>query len=185
MKGHFFLILYYGFLRYLPLSYHFSLLGRRSKQLRAFACRHIFCLLGKNVNVEQGAYFGSGRDIEIGDNSGIGINCHLPSNVKIGKDVMIGPDVLIIGENHDFSDINVPMRLQGYKSSEPVRISDDVWIGARVIILPGVKIGKGVVIGAGAVVTKDIPPYAICVGNPARVIKFRDKPEVTLERNRE
>ena len=66
------------------------------------------------------------------------------------------------------------MRLQGYKEYPPVRIEDDVWIGARAIILAGITIGKGAIIGAGAVVTKDVSPYAICVGNPARVIKYRN-----------
>ncbi len=84
------------------------------------------------------------------------------------------PDVVMIGENHQSAKRDVPMRLQGYKKFPPIRIEDDVWIGARVIVLPGVSIGKGAIIGAGAVVTKDVPAYAICVGNPARVIRFRD-----------
>jgi len=87
---------------------------------------------------------------------------------------MMGPYVIIIGENHVSSNREIPMRLQGYKKYPPVRIEDDVWIGARAIILPGIKIGKGAIIGSGAVVTKDVPPYAICAGNPARVIKYRD-----------
>ena len=66
------------------------------------------------------------------------------------------------------------MRLQT-APKEPVYIGDDVWIGARVIILPGRKIGEGVIIGAGAVVTKDVPDYAVVGGNPAKVIKFRNK----------
>jgi maltose O-acetyltransferase len=67
------------------------------------------------------------------------------------------------------------MRLQGYKDSQPVVIEDDVWLGARVIILPGIRVGHGAVIGAGAIVTKDVPPFAICVGNPARVIRYRNE----------
>jgi maltose O-acetyltransferase len=65
------------------------------------------------------------------------------------------------------------MRLQGIKKAQPVSIEDDVWIGARVIILPGVRIGQGSIIGAGAVVAKNIPSYSICVGNPARIIRSR------------
>ena len=137
------------------------------------ACRRLFRSAGRSVNVEQGAYFGSGWEVEIGDHSGLGVNCVVPFNLKVGRDVMMGPDVLILGENHRFDDLDRPMRLQGYTIAPPVRIEDDVWIGARVTILPGLTIGKGAIIGAGAVVTKDVPPYAICAGNPARVIRFR------------
>jgi maltose O-acetyltransferase len=97
----------------------------------------------------------------------------IPYDLKVGKDVMMGPHVIIIGENHNSTDLEIPMRLQGYKIFPPVRIEDDVWIGARAIILPGLTIGKGAIIGAGSVVTKDVPPYAICAGNPARILKYR------------
>ena len=70
------------------------------------------------------------------------------------------------------------MRLQGYAEAIPVVIEDDVWVGARVIVLPGIRIGKGSVIGAGAIVTKDVPPFSICVGNPARIIRSRNDPKV-------
>jgi maltose O-acetyltransferase len=132
------------------------------------------------VNVEHGAYFGSGHLVEIGNNSGIGVSCHVPADIRIGNDVMMGPEVLIIGrnQNHRFDYVGIPMRLQGYEDAPPVVIEDDVWIGARVIVLPGIRIGSGAVIGAGAVVTKDVPPYAVCVGNPARVIRFRNNPKV-------
>jgi maltose O-acetyltransferase len=128
------------------------------------------------VNVEHGAYFGSGGLVEIGDNSGLGVDCHVPVDIRIGSDVMMGPQVLIIGrsQNHKFDDVSIPMRLKGYQDALPVVIEDDVWLGVRVIVLPGIRIGRGVVIGAGAVVTKDVPPFAICVGNPARIIRFRD-----------
>ena len=62
---------------------------------------------------------------------------------------------------------------KGYKSA-PVVIEDDVWLGFRSIILPGISLGKGSVVGAGAVVTKDVPPYAVVVGNPGRIIKYLD-----------
>jgi maltose O-acetyltransferase len=166
--------LYYMIARYLPASYSYGFLGRLSKNCRAFTCRQFFHSSGTNVNIEHGAYFGSGRFIEIGDNSGIGVNCRVPANIRIGNDVMMGPDVLIIGRNHRFTDVNTPMRLQGYNDAPPVVIEDDVWLGTRVIILPGVKIGRGAIIGAGAIVSKDVPPFAICAGNPARVIRFRN-----------
>jgi len=171
-----FRVLYYAAARYLPPSY--AILGLPSKRIRGFICKQIFHATGRNVNVEQGAYFGSGRQIEIGDNSGIGVNCHVPADISIGNDVMMGPQVLIIGgnQNHKFDRLDIPMRLQGYRESKPVVIEDDVWLGARAIILPGIRIGHGAIIGAGAIVTKDVPPYAICVGNPARVVRYRNEP---------
>lgn len=124
--------------------------------------------------MEQHANFYTGWELEIGDDSSLGINCRLPFDLKVGKDVMMGPDVIVIGENHRFASLDVPMHAQGNKEYPPVRIEDDVWIGARAIILPGITIGKGAIIGAGAVVTKDVPAFAICNGNPAHVVRFRD-----------
>lgn len=170
-----FQILYYLIGRNLPSSFQFSIIGKLSKKFRAFTCKQFFRSVGINANIEHGSYFGSGREIEIGNNSGIGVNCHVPADIRIGNDVMMGPDVLIFskGQAHKFDDTSIPMRLQGKEETTSVVIEDDVWIGARVIILPGVKISQGSVIGAGAVVTKDVPPYAICAGNPARIIRYR------------
>jgi maltose O-acetyltransferase len=86
--------------------------------------------------------------------------------------------VTILTRNHAFVDTSRPMRDQGAGEISPVTISDDVWIGMRVIILPGVTIGRGAIIGAGAVVTKDVPPYCVAVGNPARVVRNRLEREV-------
>lgn len=85
---------------------------------------------------------------------------------------MMGPDVIILTSNHRIDSVSVPMNEQG-SIIDKVIIGNDVWIGARVIILPGCKVGNGVVIGAGAVVTKDIPDYCVVGGIPAKVIKKR------------
>ena len=87
---------------------------------------------------------------------------------------MMGANVSIFSRNHKFSDINVPMNKQGFSEEQPVIIGNDVWIGANVIILPGVKIGTGSVIGAGAVVTKNVEEYTVVGGNPAAVLKRRN-----------
>ena len=79
----------------------------------------------------------------------------------------------IITVNHNTERIDIPMREQGSLPPQKVTICDDVWIGARVIILPGVTIGKGSIIAAGAVVTKNVPEYAVVGGVPAKVIKYR------------
>ena len=163
--------LYYGFAQWLPTSYTPG--GRLWQTIRFWICRPLFKTCGKNVNVEHKAFFHSGRDIIISDNSGIGVRANLSGKITIGRNVMMGKDVTIITTNHNFSRIDIPMNQQGFKSEEPVEIDDDVWISDRVIILPGVHVEQGVIIGAGSVVTKDIPKYAIVGGNPAQIIRIR------------
>jgi maltose O-acetyltransferase len=141
------------------------------KQLRGFCGKLILTKCGKNVNIEKGAVFSP--SVELGDNSGIGIRARINGKVIIGKDVMMGPDVCIYTRNHAFDRTDIPMNLQGMTPEKPVIIGDDVWIGTRVTILAVVHIGTGAIIGAGAVVTKDVPDYAVVGGNPARVIKMR------------
>lgn len=166
--------LYYCFLRYLPKSNE-RLVGKICKKLRFFAAKVLFKKCGKNVNIERGASFGSGKLLEIGDNSGIGINCEVPYNIIIGKNVMMGPEVVIIAQNHRYKDISIPMIMQGFEEIKRITIEDDVWIGRRAIILPGCsKIGRGSIIAAGSVVVKDVPSYAIVGGNPAKIIKYRN-----------
>src|SRR5699024_4409224 len=99
----------------------------------------------------------------------------LQGEITIGNGVMIGPYCLIYTCNHNTKDLSVPMFKQGMDVMKPVVIEDDVWIGGRVIILPGVHIGTGAIIGAGAVVTKDVPEYAIVAGNPAKIIRYRSE----------
>lgn len=96
--------------------------------------------------------------------------------LRIGDNVMMGPEVTILTHTHRIDRTDIPMGKQGSMVSEVI-IGDDVWIGMRAIILPGVRIGSGVVIGAGAVVTKDVPDYAVVGGVPARVIRYRKSKE--------
>jgi maltose O-acetyltransferase len=166
------LVLYYLIFQHLPLSRRlFGVPG----MLRRWACRRIFDEMGHRVNVEAGARFGMGKGIAIGDYSGIGVNAEVNGPVRIGRDVMMGPDVIIYTHNHEFARIDRPMRLQGASGKRAVIIDDDVWIGARAIILPGVRIGQGAIVGAGAIVTRDVPPLAIVAGNPARLIRMRGR----------
>jgi len=172
---YFALILYYVFARYLPRFHPNFQIG---KKFRGVLCKHIFQKCGKNVNIERMAFFGSGRNIKIGSNSGIGINAYIAGigaggELIIGDDVIMAPDVVILTLNHKYDNTKIPIFKQGYYSSSVI-IEDDVWIGIRSIILPGVKIGKGAVVGAGAVVTKNVPPYSVVGGVPARIIKRRD-----------
>lgn len=175
--GRFFSILYHLTANLTPDSYCYIKIGKKSFHIsyglkyRRFLARQIIKECGKNVNIERFAYFG--KDIHLGDNSGIGRKCHISGHTYIGDNVMMGPEVIVYEQNHNFDRVDIPMCQQGFQPVEPVHIGNDVWIGRRVIILPGVTIGDGCVIGAGAVVAKDIPPFSIAVGNPCRVIKNR------------
>ncbi len=154
---------------HLPASHQKWSFG--AKRLRAFCARHMLTSCGQNVNVERHARFG--RGVTLGDRSGIGINASIGEQTHIGSDVMMGPDCVIYTRNHRFDRLDIPMREQGYGPVEPVVIGDDCWIGGRVTILPGVHIGNGAVIAAGAVVTKDVPPFAVVGGVPAKIIYNR------------
>jgi len=167
------LVLYYGIAKKLPESQATISLGARG--FRGFLCENIFKSVGKNVNIEKNVFFGGGRDIVIGDESGIGTNAKIQGPLDIGKYVMMGPDVVIYTRNHNYTDLKTPMVHQGDSNPKKVVIKDDVWIGARVVILPGVTIGEGSIIGACALVTKDVKPYSIVGGVPAIVIGNRKK----------
>ena len=167
-----YLIVYYGFARFLPDSYT-PVFGSFFNYIRVLCVKHIFRRCGKSINVNRMAYFGTGSYIEIGDYSSIGANCVIPHNTIIGKYVMMAPEVHIVQNNHEISDIKVPMCQQGPHYSEPTIIEDDVWLGVRSIFTPGHRIGRGSVVAAGAVVTKDVEEYSIVGGNPARLIRKR------------
>ncbi|MDD3320946.1 MAG: DapH/DapD/GlmU-related protein [Paludibacter sp.] len=168
-----YLFLYYGFAQYLPKS---TLpFGKCSMRFRRFLCERLFSSAGNKLVVENKAYFGNGKDFRVGNEAALGANFKSTNRiVTVGNYLMMAEDVLFLGGNHNFENIEIPMGHQGGGGKTPLQIEDDVWIGARAMILPGCKhIGKGVIIGAGSVVTKDIPDYAIVGGNPARVIKYR------------
>lgn len=168
-----FLKIYYGFAQHLPGSYSIWG-GKLSNAIRIFCCRRIFKYCGKVSTIDRHAYFGNGRNIEIGDYSGIGENCVIPNNTVIGKYVMMAPEVYIASNNHCTIDTKTPMCFQGYVESKvQTIIGDDCWICQRVIMTPGHQVGKGCILAAGAVVTKDVEPYSIVGGNPAKLIKKR------------
>ena len=147
------------------------LLGKFFRNMRGIFFKLYTGNTSKNINVQIGARFS--KNVKLGDNSGIGERALISNEVSIGNDVMMGPDVIIYTCNHEFKNVEEPMYKQGFQKIKPVTIGNDVWIGARVIILPGVKVGNGVVIGAGSIVTKDIEDYSIVGGNPAKLIRKR------------
>lgn len=172
-----YLLLYYGFAQHLPKSTT-PFLGLLSVKIRSFLCKKIFLASGKNLKVDNNVYFGNGKNFKVGSDVGFGTNFKsLNRVVEIGNYLMMAENVLFLGGNHNFERLDTPMMFQGSTEKTPLKIGDDVWIGARAMILPGCKhIGKGVIIGAGSVVTKDIPDYAIVGGNPAKIIKYRGTP---------
>ena len=165
------LLIYYGIARHLPSSQ--GPFGRFFNFIRSILCRALFKSFGKHIRIETKASFWAESCISIGSYSGLGVNCQLQGEVEIGNYVMMGPDVMIWTRNHFINRLDVPMCQQGVGEVKKVIIENDVWIGARVIILPGVKIGTGSVVAAGSVVTKDVPSYVIVAGNPAIIIKKR------------
>lgn len=148
--------------------------GRLGQRIRGVAYRLFLKKCGGKLVVRQYAHVWCPRNLSVGRNCSIGkfsnINC--PGEVVIGDNVRMGPYVMITTLNHGMS------RSAIIDSQEPdirpVHIDNDVWIGGHAVILPGVSIGEGVVIAAGAVVTKNIEPFAIVGGVPARVIGKRE-----------
>lgn len=133
-------------------------------------------IIGRNVSIGRFSRLGNtmnrGSGIIIGDNCCIGNNfTAIDGQIIIGDFVSIASDVSIFAANHSTD----PTLINGYMNSEldfrNVEIKSNCWIGEKTVILPGVTIGEYAIIGAGSVVTKDIPPYSLAVGNPARVIK--------------
>lgn len=133
--------------------------------------------IGKNAIIRPSNIYGGaiGEGLLVGDNSNIGPGAYIGCSgfISIGKNVMMSPGVSIFAENHNFSDTSISMKDQGVTVSF-VTIEDDCWIASNTTILAGVTIGKGSVVAAGAVVTKDVPPYSVVAGSPATIIKSRN-----------
>jgi len=163
---HGFFLFFYGFFKYwsFPLSNY----------LRVFVLK-FFMKKMRSSYVSDGVTMWFPWGISIGKNSSLNQGCNLYGlgGIEIGDNVRIACYTTIYSADHEFSSPDVLVTNQGYKIAKVV-IEDDVWIGSSVNINKGVTIGKGAVIGGGSVVTKDIPPYAVAVGNPAKVIKYRE-----------
>ncbi|HEY4504912.1 MAG TPA: acyltransferase [Candidatus Paceibacterota bacterium] len=142
--------------------------------LRLIFMPFVFKSCGKGLTVRSFVALEIPERITLGDN--VSLNEYVWLNgvggIEIGNMVRIAPYTCIVSFDHEFKDPNVPIKFQTKRLAKVV-IEDDVWLGSHVVVTSGVRIGKGSVIGAGSVVTKDIPPYSIAVGVPARVIKKR------------
>lgn len=130
--------------------------------------------LGNRVAIRDNVLIAGNGVFEVGDGTAINessiITCM--EKVAIGKDCMLAPYVYILDVDHEFGSKNQPISKQGYKVN-PVKIGDDVWIGAQCIITKGVNIGDGSIVAANSVVTNDIAPYTIVGGSPAKIMKSR------------
>ena len=146
--------------------------GGTFNTIRCAALRLVLPRFGERNEIDSRVYIGDGSDVSIGSRCQINRGCRL-NRVSIGDYVMLGPEVFVIGQLHKTDDVVVPMVDQGEYTKEPTSIDDDVWVGARAVIMPGVRVGKGSIVGAGAVVTRDVDPYTIVGGVPAKLIRRR------------
>jgi maltose O-acetyltransferase len=126
--------------------------------------------IGQDSIIQPPFHCSYGRNIYIGEHVFLNVMCAILdcNEVHIGQHVMIGPTVQIYTAAHD---LKAELRIQGWEVAKPVVIEDNVWLGGGAIILPGVRVGRNAVVGAGAVVTRDVPADTIVAGNPARVIR--------------
>jgi len=134
------------------------------------------CTVGRHAIIRPSnvLFDEAGEGLEMGDNSNLGAFAYVGCSgyVKIGSNVMMGPRVTLLAESHNFAATEIPMKSQGVSRSF-ITIEDDCWIGSSSTILPGVTVGTGSIIAAGAVVTKDVPPYSVVGGVPAKILRSR------------
>lgn len=113
------------------------------------------------------------KDFSMGEYGFIGRDCTIYPNVKVGRFVLIAPEVSILGGDHEYRKVGIPICFSGRESITETIIGDDVWIGMSAKIIVGVTIGNGAIIAAGAIVTRDVPPFAIVAGVPAKIVRYR------------
>ncbi|MCE7066129.1 acyltransferase [Dyadobacter sp. CY326] len=129
--------------------------------------------IGEGSNIFLGCTFDCAGSLQIGRNSVINANCRIDNRggISIGQNVSISNDVIILTADHDMETLD----LQG--RTRAVVIQDYVWIGTRAMIMPGIVIGKGAIVAAGAIATKNVNPFDVVGGIPAKVIKRRPESE--------
>lgn len=175
-----------------------SVLGRAMRWVRSFKRRltraenRSLALkrAGENVSVGDGTEIEPARNVEIGSDVFIGRDCWFSApntSIRIGNHVMIAPRVALITGDHRLDVVGAyldEVTEKDPRNDQPITIEDDVWIGFSAIVLKGVTVGRGAVIAAGAVVTRDVSPYAIVAGSPARQIGARFDEQTALRHER-
>jgi len=143
--------------------------------------------IGRYAMIRPSGYYGReiGVGLRVGNNSNIGAYSYIGASgsIEIGDNVLMGPRVSLLAEQHNYDRLDIPMKQQGVSRGKIV-IEDDCWLGSGCEILSGVTVHRGAIVATGSVVTKDVPPYSIVAGVPARVIKWRKPPDATDERGR-
>jgi acetyltransferase-like isoleucine patch superfamily enzyme len=130
--------------------------------------------LGQESTIEDFTAINNGvGDVIVGDRTRIGLSNTLIGPIQIGNDVRLAQNVVLSGLNHNYTEIDSPIHKQGV-STKQIVIEDESWIGANVVVVPGVTIGKHSIVAAGSVVTKNVPAYSVAAGNPARLLKQYD-----------
>ena len=162
--------LYYILVSRLPHSRYLLFFNR----CRVWYVTHVLGIMSPHPGnyFESGIYIGDGRKVRIGK------HCHINEQVfiqgaEVGDHVMIAPGVALLSARHRHDRVDEPMIMQGEEKELPPVIEDDVWIGRNAVIMPGVRIGTGSIVAAGAVVTKDTTPWSIVGGVPAKLIRMR------------
>ena len=166
---------------------------RRLQTWLAVAGKSSFLTYGRDLHVGKGARLWAPKRLSIGDCVYIGKQVHIEANCRIGNYCLIANRVAIVGRHdHDFSAVGFPVRLAPWVGSkrlpspyadEEAVIEDDVWLGYGAVVLTGVTVGRGSVVAVGSVVTRDIPPYSIAAGVPAKVIGQRFDDQDTIARH--
>ncbi len=172
VKKLFCLALYYGFATHLPDSYSF-IGGSLANRLRVALCKRIFLKSGLISTINRKVRFGSGKNVVIGNGSGIGANTEIPSDIIIGENVIISRRCFVLNRNHRYDNTSIPIVKQGFKEVKQTIIEDDCWIGMNTLMTPGRHVKKGTIVAMGSVLTKDFPEYSIVGGNPAKLIRYR------------
>jgi maltose O-acetyltransferase len=170
------IVFYYAFLSKLPDARFTSMFSN----WRVWYFQNVLKIMAKGGNptmIGNNVYIAKADKVTFGSGCRINENVHI-EKVNLGNDVLIAPNVSILSRMHEFQRTDIPMSMQGYREEKTVTIGDDVWLGRNVVVMPGVTIGKGAIVAAGAVVTKDVPEYAIVGGVPANVISLRIKADM-------
>ena len=176
------------------ISYFFALLRRARTHLAVFG-KSAFLTYGKDLHIGTGSILWAPNRIFIGDHVYMGKHVNIEANCQIGNYCMLANRVGFVGRHdHDYSAVGYPIRFAPWVGSqdtpvqyreESVILEDDVWVGYGAILMTGVHVGKGSIIAAGSVVTKDVPPYSIVGGNPAKVIKQRFDDPIFIDKHEE